>query len=59
MGTRKAISEEEVGALIAGMRARGELAFKTEEEYRLALAELSRSELEDCMVAAWKRRHDC
>jgi len=50
------LTEEEVGALVEGMCARNELHFASEDEYREALALLSRSELEDLLALQWQRR---
>lgn len=49
------LSEDDVAALLEGMRARGELGYKSEEEYRKALKVLSREELEGLLVVMWKR----
>lgn len=49
------LSEEEVQVRLEWLRAADRLDFKNSDDYRRALAEMSRSELEDLCVLQWEK----
>ena len=56
MTTEDTLTEKDVAVLLEGMRSRGELKFKTEDEFREALTLLDREEIVDLLVM-WRGRY--
>lgn len=52
----KELTEDEVQVLLEGMRIRGELKIRSEEDLRASCKHLSRDELIDVIVAYWRNK---